>query len=316
MCTTIFYHANCLDGSTAALAAWLALGDEHVRYRPLAYGAPLPTDIEAGTDVYFLDVTPSRQVLLDLAKVAGRITVIDHHTSAQAALAGLTEQAANTLGACWIRTTFDLDHSGAVLAWNHWHPDQPAPRLFTLVEDRDLWRFHLPESKPLHYALERLEHSENPRVLAEYITHPDTLGIAIDFGRVIHQYLTAQWTQIARRASDRLCWPHGPLDERLAPRYRLINCPPMWFSDVGHHILEAHPDIDLAILYHDTRGTERRTYSLRSRPNGPDCARLAAQLGGGGHPNAAGFTLPIRTDAYTDLLMAEHITHRRHQEAA
>ena len=44
---------------------------------------------------------------------------------------------------------FDMERSGAMLAWNFAHPDEPAPALIAAIQDRDLWRFELEHSKSL-----------------------------------------------------------------------------------------------------------------------------------------------------------------------
>jgi uncharacterized protein len=286
MQTTIIYHAHCQDGRGAALAAWLALGDASTRYLPLAYGAQLPDDITPGTDLYFLDITLKRPTMLAAAWIAGRITIIDHHQSALNDLAGLPEEAAHTIGACEIRTTCNLAYSGAVLAWKHFHPDTETPDLLRFIEDRDLWRFEHQASKPLHYALEAID---DFRDLAPLVRREECLWDAINKGAAILAHLSHQWDQIAARAAALTTTAWGD-DTPIIASY--ANCPPMWFSDVGHRLLELHAP-RLAVLYHDTQATQRRTYSLRSAEDGPDCATLAAHFGGGGHRHAAGFTLPL-----------------------
>jgi hypothetical protein len=59
----------------------------------------------------------------------------------------------NALGGRGHRICFDLSHSGAVLAWNHFHPDEPAPDLLRYVEDQDLWSWKLPASEEVNAAL-------------------------------------------------------------------------------------------------------------------------------------------------------------------
>ena len=39
-----------------------------------------------------------------------------------------------------------MEQSGAVIAWRHFF-DSPIPRVLLRIEDRDLWRFALPETK-------------------------------------------------------------------------------------------------------------------------------------------------------------------------
>jgi len=62
-------------------------------------------------------------------------------------------------------------------------------------------------------------------------------------------------------------------------------------NEVGEHIclLVAAGGLgyDLAVLYYSKNPTTW-VHSLRSN-GGTDCARLAAKMGGGGHPNAASF---------------------------
>lgn len=39
---------------------------------------------------------------------------------------------------------FDMDKSGAALAWEFFFPGKEAPRLIKFVEDQDLWRWEVP----------------------------------------------------------------------------------------------------------------------------------------------------------------------------
>ena len=75
-----------------------------------------------------------------LAARAGSTRVLDHHATAAEDLAGLPF------------VTIDLDRSGAVLAWEHFHPGRPVPLLLRYVQDRDLWRWALPRSREVNAA--------------------------------------------------------------------------------------------------------------------------------------------------------------------
>lgn len=299
---TILYHQHCADGSAAALAAWLALGDHEARYIPCSYGHPLPDDIEAGSDVYLLDFSAKRGEMLALAMVAGRITVLDHHASAAAELAGLPELARNTMGACEIRTVFDLTRSGCALAWQHFPPGEPMPRLLTLIEDRDLWLFKYPTmSRALHYAIDT---SCDFRGLAHAMQDERTLNNLICDGNAIQAYVARHVGAVTRAAGPLLRWPAHAEHSGAAPTVRMLNCPPQWFSEAGEHLLAACPDTEIALLYCDSEKTHRRTWSLRSRKDGPDVAAIAATYGGGGHPCAAGFHTDL--DAYALGLVPCH----------
>ena len=139
--TLVLYHGDCPDGFGAAYAAWRALGDA-ATYLPVRHGEPPPPEAEAGPErLYLLDFAYPRATTERLAARAGSARVLDHHATAAEDLAGLPF------------VTIDLDRSGAVLAWEHFHPGRPVPLLLRYVEDRDLWRWELPRSREVNAAL-------------------------------------------------------------------------------------------------------------------------------------------------------------------
>jgi len=68
----------------------------------------------------------------------------------------------------------------------------------------------------------------------------------------------------------------------------VANLPYTLTSDAGHRMAQGEP---FAACYWDT--PEGRVFSLRSSANGLDVSAIAADYGGGGHDNAAGFRMPI-----------------------
>lgn len=60
------------------------------------------------------------------------------------------------------------------------------------------------------------------------------------------------------------------------------------FSETGEALCIAYPDAPFGAYYMD-RGDGIRQWGARSR-NGFDVSAVAKQLGGGGHPGAAGWT--------------------------
>lgn len=153
----VVYHAGCMDGAAAVFAAWLKFGDD-AEYRSASYGDPAPTDEEVrGRDVYVLDFSYPRAELVRMAAACGETThhpdggalhVIDHHKTAQADLADLPF------------CTFNMEKSGAVLAWEYFHTvgiasrlPKMLPELFAYAQDRDLWQWRLPHSRKISAAL-------------------------------------------------------------------------------------------------------------------------------------------------------------------
>ena len=262
----VIYHGNCPDGFTAAWAAWRKLGAD-ARYVPALYGDPLP-DVAAGDTVFVLDFSYPRPLMERLAEiVVGRLRVLDHHKTAQADLAGLPY------------ATFDMEHSGAVLAWRHFHPDADVPRLVRYVEDRDLWRFKLPYSHEISAWLLSF-----PFVFGDWSQLNDTLefgadgvNLAYDEGRAI---LRAK-QQAVEMMAKQCRW--ADVGGHFVP---VVNAS-SHFSDVGNELCKAYPDAPFAAYYFD-RADGKRQWGLRSVGDF-DVSEVAKQYGGGGHKNAAGF---------------------------
>src|SRR4051812_24188799 len=115
MNTAVLYHGGCADGFGAAYAAWKKFGAD-AAYTAAHYGAHLP-DLENYNHIYVLDFSYPRDVLEAWRQDGKAVQVIDHHRTAQEALAGLDY------------AIFDMDKSGAVLAWEFFHPAEAVPQL-------------------------------------------------------------------------------------------------------------------------------------------------------------------------------------------
>lgn len=142
------YHANCSDGSGAALAVWAMYGDKGHDYIPCQYGNDLPDGL-SGSDVIMVDFTAKKQQIQELAKIANSMLIIDHHKTAQADLDGVDDGFG-----CLITKVFNMEKSGAVLAWEFFHPATPVPEILTLIQDRDLLRFDYAKTQDVTYGLQ------------------------------------------------------------------------------------------------------------------------------------------------------------------
>jgi len=266
----VLYHANCRDGFGAALAAWYEFGAERADYVPVQYGAPVPY-CGGREAVYILDFSYPRDVLIDMARQCDRLTVIDHHVSAERALAGIEGEAEN------IRCTFDANHSGAVLAWQHFHTGD-APLLLQYVQDRDLWRKTMTMSDEVALGL--------GCVPADFVAwhaivceQQDGIAQLAQDGRAIRTYLDMQIASLAHRALR---------VQLLGHTVPVVNAPGFLASDLGNVLAQGEP---FAATW--SVAGDKVLVSLRSAPDGLDVSKLAARAGGGGHPHAAGFSLPL-----------------------
>ena len=133
----VLYHAECMDGFGAAWALWKRFPE--ARFVPVKHGFPQPEGLD-GQHVVMVDFSYHRDDILALADRTASLQILDHHITAQSALADLPF------------AYFDMDRSGAVLAWE-WAHTQPIPWLLQYVQDKDLWHWHLPHSREISAAL-------------------------------------------------------------------------------------------------------------------------------------------------------------------
>ena len=259
MTTFVLYHAHCPDGFGGAWAAWRSLGDA-AEYVPVTHSDPVPA-LPDGASVVLVDFAYPRDVILAMRERAGELVVLDHHKTAEEDLAGLPF------------AIFDMSRSGATLAWEYWHPGQPVPTLLRYVEDQDLWRFALPNSREVSAAL-----GSYPQEFAVW-DRLDVDELAREGAAILRFRDMTVWS-ICDRA--RL----GVVGGYTVP---IVNAT-SFSSDVGECLLTRFPDAPFSASYFDD-GDGRRRWSLRSRGSF-DVGALATNLGGGGHSTAAGFAEP------------------------
>lgn len=259
------YHGNCADGFSAAWTVHRALGG-NVEFVAGVHQQP-PPDV---TDkrVVIVDFSYKRPVLLEMAKQAKEIVIIDHHKTAQADLVDLPDN---------VKTIFDMEHSGAMLTWHYFFPGETPPKLIEHVQDRDLWKFKLPFTREIQAAVFSHEYTfEN----WNWLMLKASIDELIAEGKVIerkhfkdmHELLkvTARWMNI------------GGYDVRAA------NLPYTFSSDAAHELAIGG---SFGACYWDT--PTGRVFSLRSTETGIDVSDVAKEFGGGGHKHAAGFSIPF-----------------------
>jgi hypothetical protein len=272
-----FFHAGCPDGFGAAWAAWRAWGDDG-HYLARGHADPLEPERYAGDLVVFADIAPSNPMLLGLARVAARLVVLDHHVTARDRY--LSEpDAARAVAAGGHLVRFDLEHSGAWLAWQHFHPGEPAPDLVRYVEDQDLWNWKLPFSEEVNAAIG--SYPRDLRAWDELAARP--IPDLAEEGAAI---VRADRAEVERALS--LAHPIA-IDGRAvdAVNARYLRAP------IGHGLAlrAAHGEPWGAVYRVQGNRVDVSLYSIGDL----DVAKVAEAHGGGGHRNAAGFSVPLAT---------------------
>lgn len=266
----VWFHSyedgrHCMDGYAAATVAHSRLGLS-ARYVPCVYGQDAPS-VEARDSVWILDFSYPRVVLENLARCVQSLVVLDHHKTAQEDLAGLSF------------AQFDMERSGAQMAWDHFYRRHRRPALVEYVADRDLWRHALPDTQLVSRALDSLP--RNFEVWEPLLMMPEYARFMAAIGAPLYEkHLDAVESAVASCAlyTDRdnnlvaVAWLE---DQSLA-------------SDALNRACQRF-GASYAVSVTDVGGQCKM--SLRSIGDF-DVSAIARRWGGGGHKNAAGCTAP------------------------
>lgn len=270
--TICIYHANCADGFGAAWVVHWFCPD--VEFYAAKHGEPAPDT--AGKHVLIVDFSYSLDVLQQMASTALSVLVIDHHKTAQEALAALPQLHPGSLERHQLAAVFDMNRSGAGLTWDYFYPDQPRPALINHIEDRDLWRFQLEGTR---------------EIMANLFSHPQDFEVWDGLMAMSVDTLRAEGAAIERAQQKELRDLLAATQRRMTiAGYDVpaANLPFTKASDAGNIMCAGE---SFAAIYWDT--PEGRQFSLRSTDAGEDVSAIAKQFGGGGHRNAAGFSVPF-----------------------
>jgi oligoribonuclease NrnB/cAMP/cGMP phosphodiesterase (DHH superfamily) len=232
--------------------------------------------VEHGATVYILDFSYKPDIIRDLAERSQKVTVLDHHKTAEQNLNPLMGKVNNLI----IR--FDMNKSGGRLAWEHFYPANNPHWLVDYTEDHDLWRHRLPNTKEI----------------AAYIySWPLDFEIWDNWSRFPHppQEWVNEGAAILRK--ERLIVNNHVAQAREIEmgghRILAVNATVL-FSDIAGKLAEDRP---FGACYFE-KANGRRQWALRSRDGGIDVSVIAKAYGGGGHKNASGFEESIDTNPW------------------
>jgi len=272
MSTIVLYHSNCPDGFTAAWAIWKSLPS--ATFIPVSHGEEPPTDLD-NKDVVIVDYCYPREVLLALATKASSLTVLDHHLSSM--------RLCGDLSFC----VFDMNRSGAGMAWDFFHPNHTRPPLVDYVEYRDLGNAFTKKEHPWDHYLEIMaaldsynRDFETWDFLNKALLSTQTRAELIAEGKGILRYQKRLVDQLVANA-----------DEINIEGYlvKSVNTPVLMSEVAGR--LASSSDLFGAAWY---QTNEEVKFSLRAaKDSNIDVATIASHFGGGGHAKAAGFKLDV-----------------------
>ncbi|KAF6255301.1 hypothetical protein COO60DRAFT_230915 [Scenedesmus sp. NREL 46B-D3] len=302
----VFYHYPCADGVFAALAATLYFRSKGVQPRYVPHevyrSVAIPDlQLQPQSVAFLLDYAGPDGFPQQLAQHVGAVVVLDHHKTAAAQLADTSSHPPN------LHVHLDMQRSGAAIARDFFSPpgmSEQLQHMFGMVEDADLWRWALQDSKAFHAGLSarRLEYSSaaNPGIWEELLAldpqavvaeghivlqRQDQLIAEALEGAQQHQLggaqgLTRGWgCCLGCRVAGELVQYRSQLGNRLAQRSAELGLSPVGL--VAYHEVEMH-----------NKGSHIKV-SLRST-NGFDTSAVSEAFGGGGHAAASSCIITLQ----------------------
>jgi len=281
---TVLYHGGgCRDGFAAAWVMRMLYQD--AEFLPVNYGEPVP-DVD-GRDVFLVDFCYGAFDLVRLVQRNKSVTVLDHHATAEATLKEVRDKIDDPDKFVFV---FDTTKSGARLAWEwcvresgpnepFWERDasgvdtpRDPPWLVAYVEDRDLWRWALPNSRAVNAAI-RLT--------------PLEFGAWDEMSHCLPEDLIRQGLAVLQRDAEIVAsHVRAAVPRRIAGSVVPAVNATVLTSEIGHELCQGRL---FAAMYFDDLKAGVRRWSLRSDMGGMDVGAVAKSLGGGGHARAAGF---------------------------
>jgi len=223
-----------------------------------------------GKTVYLLDFSYPREIMLELAERAQDVIVLDHHKSAQADLEDLIDDEI-------VNGEFDMERSGAMMAWNFFFFDQEPPKFVEYVQDRDLWIKELPNCEEINLAMFSYDYTfENWDKIAG-----SSIESLLSDGKAIHRKHMKDVRELINTCEQRMTI--GGFEN-----IPTVNANHFFGSDLCAMLCKEEP----FAAYFSYNSNGQIVFGLRSSADyehAEDVSVIAKAYGGGGHVHASGF---------------------------
>lgn len=273
-------HHDDNDGYASALALY-QIYEDGATYIPVQYGQKFPDiEIDKNTTVYIVDFSYDRATLENVHSKVKMLLVLDHHETAEEDLKGLPY------------AIYYNKMAGATLCWVYFHPGKPIPYMFQLVEDYDLYKFLLKDTRSFNYGMKALGYDKDLKKWVVVLNSQHVFGEVLSTGDVLKEEVDNRIKKFKDRKSYKICMDSNGLKFALYNTGELIN-------ELAESLYrDEELALDYTMSYFFTREGEV-VFSLRSNkdnPSSPKVNTIAKELAnsfgedssGGGHKNAAG----------------------------
>lgn len=273
----VIYHGGCPDGLTSA---WI-FDTKYPGVTRLGYKhGQVPPDVKDKV-VVIVDFSFSRPIMQQMIADAKYLVVLDHHISAQKDLDNLDMCGKGQM-------IFDMSRCGAQLAWDYVYPGVNRPWIVEYVADRDLW------TNKLAYTKEVSQYLNFHDVFSDFAVLT-SLSTSVTSDKVFTDIVTegSILLKLENKKIDYYVKTSSIMNFKCGTKvYKVrVACVPREYrSDVGNQMCLLG-DCDFAVLYWYDVTIDEWWISLRAN-NTYDVSEIASGFkNGGGHKNAAGFTL-------------------------
>ncbi|XP_010535036.1 PREDICTED: uncharacterized protein LOC104810434 [Tarenaya hassleriana] len=305
----VLYHYPCHDGVFAAMAAHLYFSANSMPtlFFPNSVYSPIKIDqlpLQEISHLYLLDFTGPPGFVHQISPKVDNVVILDHHKTAAETLRDVSSMFKN------VTKVLDMERSGATIAYDYFMQKlieesrescremtdlKRMRRVFEYIEDGDLWRWKLPESKPFYSGISDLN--------IEYNVNQNP--------SLFEQLLSLDLDNVINRGKASLSQKQKLINEALEQSYEIVLNGDGEFgrclavnadeiaemrSELGNQLAEKSKNLKLrgigAVVYRvaELESENKLKISLRSVPD-EDTTTISQKFGGGGHKNASSFTL-------------------------
>ena len=284
----IVAHKDCMDGLASAYIMskyQIEIGNQvEVKFCQYSEELDLLAYVESSTFdlIQFCDFSLNQEYMSRVCKCATLVEVFDHHKTAEPQLAQAKSLNSN------LSVLFCNDRSGAKICYDYVTYYMPGLHskylelVYNYIQDRDLWLWSMPNSKSFS---EGLRYRITSNDLLSFESFVDNLSSeyideTIMIGSILQDKVKSQVDSKVNNCNDINI---NGID------FKIINATEN-ISELGNAICLKHNKPALLYFIIDSSNV---ACSLRSTDSLPDISIVAKSFGGGGHRNAAGFTINL-----------------------
>lgn len=269
----VIYHAHCADGLASAWVIYhysglLGWPKTEIEYYAANYQQEPPI-LLGYKNVYIVDFSYKKEILLQMSKQVDKIILLDHHETA-------IKDLENFIPPKNIEIILDINKAGCQIVWDYFSKQKERPWFIDYIADRDLWKFKLENSKEINAAIAEEGYLRSIQKLNELL-----LKKANDLVEIGKQFCKFRDSIIGNLCS-----------KSVKTKFKGYNCyavnSNIFISELGDYLNKSKYDCDIAIIYRYNLKDKLWEYSFRS--NKVNLSELLKPLGGGGHSQAGGLS--------------------------